>query len=204
MNVCFYEAIARIPLGVAATVDYLGPLLVAVIGSRGIVELAAVALAGTGVTLLGVPSGHVNGVGLAFALAAAGCWATYLVLAKRTVTRVAPIAALGGALLVGAVLLTPAALITAGSSLGRTGIIGIGLGVALLSSAVPLLLELLALRLVSASAFSVLLSLEPAVAALIGFILLRQKLRTFELIAVACVVVASASAGFRSRTPPVR
>jgi inner membrane transporter RhtA len=194
MNACFFEAIARVPLGVASTIEFTGPLLVAVCGSRRPREVAFALLAGLGVALLGSPSAGIDTVGAAFAFGSAACWATYIVLAKRLVGGAEPLPVLTFTLAVAAVVLTAPALSTAGGALWDGHVLAVGVAVAALASAVPYLLELLALRLVSAATFSILLSLEPAIAALIGLVILGQALGAVEIAAMGCVVVASAGA----------
>jgi inner membrane transporter RhtA len=194
MNACFFEAIARVPLGVASTIEFTGPLLVAVAGSRRRRDLAFALLAGLGVALLGSPSAHVDALGAVLAFGSAACWATYILLAKRLVGGAEPLPVLTFTLAVAAVVLTGPALATAGPSLWDGGVLATGLAVAALASAIPSLLELVALRLVSAATFSILLSLEPAIAALIGLLVLGQALGAVEVAAMGCVVVASAAA----------
>jgi inner membrane transporter RhtA len=194
MNACFFEAIARVPLGIASTIEFTGPLLVAVAGSRRPREVGFALLAGVGVALLGSPSADVDAVGAALAFGSAACWATYIVLAKRLVGNAEPLPVLTWTLAVAAIVLTAPALSTAGGSLWDGHVLVVGLGVAALASAIPYLLELLALRMVSAATFSILLSLEPAIAALIGLLVLGQALGALEVAAMGCVVVASAAA----------
>jgi len=194
MNACFFEAIARVPLGVASTIEFTGPLLVAVAGSRRRIEVLWALLAGAGVALLGAPGAGVDPLGAAFAFGSAACWAVYILLAKRLVGGAPPLPLLTWTLVAAAVVLTAPALATAGPELWTGPVLATGLAVAALASAVPYLLELLALRLVSAAAFGILLSLEPAVAALIGLVALGQALGAPEVAAMGCVVVASAGA----------
>ena len=194
MNVCFFEAIARIPLGVASTIEFTGPLAVAIAGSRRRADVAWALLAGLGVVLLGSPSAGVETTGALLAFGSAACWAAYIVLAKRLMGGAEPLPVLTGTLAVAAVLLTAPATATAGPALWDGRVLAVALAVAALASAIPYLLEFLALRLVSAATFSVLLSLEPAIAALIGLLVLGQMLDALEVAAIGCVVVASAAA----------
>jgi inner membrane transporter RhtA len=194
MNACFFEAIARVPLGIASTIEFTGPLLVAIAGSRRPRDVACALLAGAGVALLGSPSAGVDAVGAALAFGSAACWAAYILLAKRLVGRAEPLPVLTWTLAVAAVVLAGPALPTSGAELWQPSVLATGLAVAALASALPYALELLALRLVSASTFGILLSLEPAVAALIGLLVLGQALGTVEVAAMGCVVVASAVA----------
>jgi inner membrane transporter RhtA len=194
MNACFFEAIARVPLGVASTIEFTGPLLVALAGLRRPRDLVWALLAGAGVALLGSPGADVDALGAAFAFGSAVCWATYILLAKRLVGGAEPLPVLTFTLAVAAIVLAAPAIATAGAALAAPPVLATAFAVAALASAIPYLLELLALRLVSAATFSILLSLEPAIAALIGLIALGQALGALEVAAVGCVVVASAGA----------
>jgi len=199
MNATFYEALSRIPLGVAVTVEFVGPLAVAVLGSRRLLDLVWVALAGLGVALLTTGgAGGLDGLGVVLALVAGGFWAAYILLAQR-VGRVYPGASgLTAALVVATIVVAPFGLITAGTRLWDAGVIARGAAVAVLSSAVPYSLELFALRRMRASVFGVLMSLEPAMAALSGLLFLGQHLRAREWAAVGCVMVASIGATRRA------
>jgi inner membrane transporter RhtA len=194
MNACFFEAIARVPLGVASTIEFTGPLLVAVAGSRRPRDLACALLAGAGVALLGSPGADVDALGAALAFGSAACWAAYILLAKRLMGGAPPLPVLTWTLAVAAVVLAAPALRTSGAGLWEPGVLATGLAVAALASALPYLLELLALRLVTAATFGILLSLEPAVAALVGLLVLGQALGAVEVAAMGCVVLASAAA----------
>ncbi|HET8755907.1 MAG TPA: EamA family transporter [Solirubrobacteraceae bacterium] len=191
MNLCIYEAMDRIPLGIAVTIEFWGPLAVAVAGSRRALDLLWVALAATGIVLLAGPGGSLDAAGVAFALAAGGLWALYILLSAR-VGRVFP----GGSGL--AIAMVFAALVTlpagVGGELLRPELLAAGAAVALASSVIPYSFELEALRRLPANVFGVLMSLEPAVAALAGLIVLGQALDALEWVAIALVVVASAGA----------
>lgn len=204
MNACFYQAIDRIPLGLATTVEFLGPLAVAVIGSRRAVDFLWIGLAGAGVALLGSPTVDLDPVGLAFAFGAAISWAAYLLLAKRML-RDWPIGTgLTVSLGVAAVLLAPLGIAGGGADLIDPVVLATGLAVAVLGSVLPFTLELAALRKLSTATFGILLSLEPAVAALVGAVALAQVPGPLESVAILCVVVASAGAslGARRAVPP--
>jgi inner membrane transporter RhtA len=202
MNTTFYEALSRIPLGVAVTVEFVGPLAVAVLGSRRPVDFVWAALAAAGVVLLSSVGGRLSGLGIVLALVAGGFWAAYILLAQR-VGRVLPgTSGLAIALLVGTVAVLPIALPSAGTRLLHPGVIGRGALVALLSSAVPYSLELVALRRMRASVFGVLMSLEPAMGALSGLVFLGQHLRAREWVAVVLVMVASIGASTSGRRRP--
>jgi inner membrane transporter RhtA len=194
MNACFFEAIARVPLGIASTIEFTGPLLVALLGSRRPRDVAWALLAAAGVALLGSPGAEVDPLGAALAFGSAACWAAYIVLAKRLVGGAEPLPVLTWTLAVAALVLATPALPSSGAALWEPAVLGTGLAVAALASALPYLLELVALRLVSAATFGILLSLEPAVAAVIGLLVLGQALGAVEVAAMGCVVVASAGA----------
>ncbi len=195
MNWSFYEAIARLPLGVAVTIEFSGPLLVAVIGSRRPLDLAWVGLAAIGILVLVDPGGgSVDAVGVGFALAAAVCWMAYIYLNKRVGTAFPGGSGLALAMAVGALIVLPAGVIQANSALAEPEMLGSALVVALLSSVLPYSLDLEALRRLPEAVFGVLMSLDPAVAALVGFVVLGQALGANELIGIAMVIVASAGA----------
>lgn len=197
MNLSFYLAIDRVPLGVAVTVEFLGPLGVAVAGSRRALDLVWVGLAAAGVLLLADAGGHVNLAGLALAAVAGACWAGYILLSQRVGQAFPGAAGLTVALTVGAGLVAPYGLVVGGGALWRPAVVGRGIAVAVLSSAVPYSLELAALRRLRASVFGILMSLEPAMAALSGAVLLGQRLRPTEWFAVAAVMTASIGATTR-------
>jgi inner membrane transporter RhtA len=195
MNLSFYEAIARLPLGVAVTIEFTGPLLVAVIGSRRPLDLLWIALAAAGIVLLvGPGGGSVDPVGVAFALAAAVFWMAYIYLNKRTGAAFPGGTGLAIAMAVGALVVLPAGLIQWNGGLVQPGLLGTALVVSLLSSVLPYSLDLEALRRLPESVFGVLMSLDPAIAALVGFVVLGQALGGRDVLAIGMVVVASAGA----------
>jgi inner membrane transporter RhtA len=200
MNLTFYEAIDRIPLGIAVTIEFAGPLAVAVAGSRRRLDVAWVVLAAAGILLLvRAGHGHANAAGVAYALAAGACWAAYIVLSQRT-GRVFPRGeGLALAMAVGTVALLPVGIAEAGSELLAAGPLAVGAAVGLLSSAIPYSLELEALRRLPPRVFGILLSLDPAIAALAGLVLLGQQLAAREVVGIGFVVVASAGASLAAR-----
>jgi inner membrane transporter RhtA len=204
MNLCFYAAIDRIPLGIAVTLEFVGPLGVAVFGSRQPLDLLWVGLAAAGILLLSDPggAGRLDGLGVALALTAGGLWAAYILLSAR-VGRVFPGGAgLALAMLVATVPLAPVGIAQAGADLLVPWILLVGAAVGVLSSAIPYTLELEALRRLPVGVFGVLMSLEPAVAALAGFVVLGEKLATREVAAILLVVAASAGAAHRAAVAP--
>jgi inner membrane transporter RhtA len=198
MNLSFYAAISRAPLGVVVAVEFTGPLAVAVMGSRRALDFIWIGLAGVGVVLLAGPTSSVNTLGLAFALCAAACWAAFLLLAKRAVTSMDPLPVTTLMLVGSAVLLTPVLAATGVETDGLAAALVIGAAIAVLSSAFPYFLELFALSRVRAATYGVLLSIEPAVAALTGFLILEQRLTLVEGAAIAAVMVAAAGASWTS------
>ena len=195
MNWSFYESIARLPLGVAVTIEFAGPLLVAVLGSRRPLDLVWVGLAAAGIVLLVDPGGgSLDPVGVAFALGAAVFWMAYIYLSKRTGAAFPGGSGLAIAMAVGALVVLPAGVIQGQGALVQPDLLGSALVVALLSSVLPYSFDLEALRRLPAAVFGVLMSLDPAVAALIGFVVLGQVLGAREVAAIAMVVVASAGA----------
>ncbi len=211
MNVTFYQAIARIPLGLGVTIEFLGPLTVAIIRSRSLRDLVWIGLAGAGVVLLGWSPGSHDWVGIDFGLLAAICWGSYILATPHVGQRWPGVEPIIWANLTGAVVLAVPVLTLDAARLGHPWIWLGGLGVGLLSSVLPYALELNALRSLDQRIFSIMMSLEPAVAALFALILLGEALNGVELVAMACVIAASAgitwSAGrervrHRSPEPP--
>jgi inner membrane transporter RhtA len=195
MNFSIYQAFARIPLGVAVTVEFLGPLAVAVAGSRHLRDVGWVVLAAAGVLLLTQGGhGHLDLTGVLFAAVAAACWGAYIVLSSATGRRFPGPSGLAIAMVVAALVVTPPALIAGGSAMFRPGVAVIGVAIGLLSSVIPYWLELESLRRMPIRLFGVWMSAEPAVAALIGLVLLSQHLSLLEWVAIGCVTVACAGA----------
>ncbi len=190
MNFAIYQSFARIPLGVAVTIEFLGPLSVAVAASHRVLDLAWVGLAGSGVALLTGDGGRITVAGVAYALVAAGCWAAYILLSVATGRRFAGSTGLTIAMVVGALAITPVGAVAGGAALLRPDVLAIGAGIGLLSSVIPYSLELEALRRMPPRVFGILMSLEPAVAALVGLVLLGQVLSVREWFAIGCVMVA--------------
>ena len=192
MNLCFYESLDRIDLGIAVTFEFVGPLVVGLLGSRRPRDLIWVGCAAAGVLLLTRPSGSASAAGIGFALAAGAFWGAYILLSAR-IGRVFP----GGrglalAMGVAAALMVVPGTASAGGNLLDPGAAAVGAATGVFSSVVPYSLELEALRRIAVGTFGVLMSMEPAVAALIGVIALGQGLATLDVIGIALVVVASA------------
>lgn len=195
MNLLFYQAADRIPLGAAVTLEVLGPLTLSVIASRRLGNLLWAGLALAGVVLLsGGGFDRLDPVGAAFAVGAGVMWATYIVFSARTGQRFPQADGLALAMAFGAVLSLPLGIMEAGSKLIVPSTVGLALAVALLSSVLPYTLELLALRRLPAPTFAILMSVEPAVAALAGLLLLHQGLSFTDALAIALVIAASMGA----------
>jgi inner membrane transporter RhtA len=200
MNTSFYNAIARIPLGIAVTVEFVGPLAVAVFGSRRPLDLAWAALAAAGILLLApTPGTSIDPLGLAFALLGGACWAGYILLNVRVGRAFSGGSGLALAMAVAAVAIVPVGVGARQALAANPGLLAGGLGVALLSTTIPYSLEHAALKRLSARAFGVLVSVEPAVAALVGAVLLGEALGLRGLLALASVSVATAGSALTPR-----
>lgn len=218
MNYSIYQSFARIPLGIAVTIEFLGPLAVAVASSRRLLDLLWVALAGTGVALLSEggtrlasgplatahPSGRTALIGVAFALVSAASWAAYILLSRATGRRFRGSSGLTIAMLVAAIAVIPAGVTAGGSALLRPGVLATGAAVGLLSSVIAYRIELEALRRITPRVFGVWMSLEPAVAALVGVVMLSETLALRQWAAIGCVIVACAGAAREGPSRPGR
>ena len=202
MNWAFYQSFARIPLGMAVTIEFLGPLTVALLGSRRPRDLLWVILAGAGVALLGFSPVGLTVPGVLFALLAGALWAAYILLSAQTGRRWPGITGLTVASLVGAVTLAPPAVIEAGADLLQPHVLILGLAIGLLSSVIPYSLELIALRRIPPRLFGILMSLEPAAAALAAMLILSEFLTAPQWLAMGCVVIASIGATRSTNSPP--
>jgi inner membrane transporter RhtA len=220
MNFSIYQSFARIPLGIAVTIEFLGPLAVAVASSRRLIDLAWVGLAGAGVALLSngwASLAHGSGrggpadaglavSGVAFALVAAACWAAYIVLSASTGRRFPGSSGLVIAMVIAAIVATPVTVVQGSAGHGsvlRPAVLATGVAVGLLSSVIPYRLELEALRRIPARVFGIWMSLEPAAAAMVGLVLLSEALAPREWAAIVCVMVACAGAARGAAEPDV-
>ncbi len=194
MNFTFYSALAHLRIGVAVTIEFIGPLVLAAVLSRRVADIAAVAAAGLGVVLISEaltePLSDVDWVGLVLAATAGALWAAYIIFSGRTGRAFERLEGLALAMVVATVITLPLGLGTVGEWQGT--VLAKGVAIAVLSSVLPYSLELLALRRLSAHVFGILLSLEPAVAALAGLLVLGQHLAPLQLAGMALVVLASA------------
>ena len=194
MNWSFYQSIARIPLGIAVTIEFLGPLGLAVAGSRRARDLLWVVLAGVGVALLSLERGRLTVAGVGFALLAAAMWAAYILLSAETGRRWPGFDGLAVASIVAVALLAGPAVVSAGSDLLDVRLLALGAAVGLLSSVIPYSFELVALRTMRPALLGILMSLEPAAAALAGIVVVHEFLTVVQWLALVCVVVASVGA----------
>ncbi|GAB4013399.1 EamA family transporter [Nocardioides ultimimeridianus] len=203
MNLAIYESFSRIPLGVAVTIEFLGPLALAVAGSHRPRDLVWAGLAGAGVVLLGAQRGSWDWTGAALALLAGAAWAGYILLSARTGRHWQGLDGLAVASLIATVLLTPG-LLRIGDRLTEPHIVLSGVAVGMLSSVIPYSAEITALRRVPTATMGVLMSLEPAAAALTALVIIGEHLRPVQWLAIVCVVVASigATRATDATTPP--
>lgn len=209
MNSSFYVAVDRLPLGAAITIEFLGPLSLAVVLTRRWRELVWVGLALGGVLLLGVgqhggDGGALDPLGVAAALVAGGCWAAYIVIGSRLATSDHGVAGLAAASGVAAALVVPVGVFAAGSALLDARVLALGLLMAVFASVIPYSFEIRALERMPKRTFSILVALEPAIGALVGALLLGQQLEALSWVGVACVVAAGVGATATSpSTEPV-
>lgn len=207
MNFAFYQSLATLPLGVAVTVEFLGPLTLSAVLSRRARDVLAVAAALCGIVLisqaLSVPWAELDLVGITWAALAGAGWAAYILGSRAAGRHFDQLDGLAVALVVAAVLVTPVGILTAHAPALTTGVLAAGAGIALLSSVVPYSLELLALRSIPPKVFGILLSLEPAVAALAGLLVLGQALTAVQLLGMGLVVAASAVVMVGGGTPEI-
>jgi inner membrane transporter RhtA len=201
MNWAFYESFARIPIGVAVTIEFVGPLSLAAVGSRRPRDLMWVGLAALGITLFGAGPTRVDAVGFGLALLAGGCWALYILSTAATGRRWAGVEGLALASTIATLAIAPFAVVAAGERLLEPRLLALGALVGLLSSVVPYSLEMVALRTLPPRVFGILMSLEPAAAALAAAVLLGEWLTPPQLLAMACVTAASVGATRTASAP---
>lgn len=202
MNFAIYESFSRIPLGIAVTIEFLGPLGVSVAFSRHKIDIVWVGLAAIGVVLLARgDSRELDVAGVAFALVAAAGWASYILLSAETGKRFSGASGLAIASVVGTIAVAPIGIPTGSPDMWRPDLLSLGLAIGLLSSVIPYTLELEALRRLSPRVFGILMSLEPAVAALVGLVVLSEVLQLREWAAIGCVIAACVGA---TRSQPHR
>jgi len=201
MNLLYYLALNRIPLGVAVAIELIGPLSVAVIGSRRMIDHGWIAMAASGLFLL-LPVAHlqsgIDPLGALYALSAGACWGLYIIFGQKAgADHGTRTVALGS--LISAVLIVPVGAVTAGPLLLSASILLPGLSVAVLSTVIPYSLEMFALTSMPARTFGILMSLEPAFGALIGFLYLGERMSVLQWLAIGLVILASGGAAATAR-----
>ena len=201
MNWSIYESFARIPLGVAVTIEFVGPLAVAAMSGRRPRDLLWVGIAALGIALFGAGPTKIDALGFALALVAGGCWALYILSTVATGSRWAGVDGLAVASAIATLVIAPFAVAKAGAHLLDPRLLLLGALVGLLSSVIPYSLEMAALRRMPPRVFGILMSLEPAVAAMAAAVLLREWLTPVQLLAMACVTAASVGAARTSEHP---
>lgn len=205
MNLVFYSSLDLVPLGVAVTVEFMGPLLLALVQTRRLIDLVWVALAGSGVALLGAQAagGEIDPLGLVLAFTAGMFWAGYIVSSARVGRLLPGVDGLAVALAFSALLVAPLGFGQATAAIGQPSLlVGVSV-VALMSTIIPYGLELIALRRIPTRVFGVLMSLQPAAAAISGFLILDQQLGAPEIVALVMVSLASTGVTLASRRPPI-
>ncbi|MBB3219451.1 EamA family transporter [Pseudoduganella umbonata] len=201
MNLTFYSSLAYVPLGVAIAVEFTGPLAVAVFTSRRRIDFLWILLAIAGLAML-LPrdrsAAALDWRGIALALCAGACWAVYIVAGKRAGMRHGPATSAYG-MWIGVVVAAPFGFWQAGAAILQPEVLALGLGVAIVSSAIPYSLEMIALRRLPANTFSILLSAEPAIGAVMGLMLLGERLALNQWAAIGAIIAASVGAAMSSR-----
>jgi len=204
MNLSFYLAIERMPLGIGVALEFLGPLAVAILSSRRFSDFIWVACAAAGMAIL-IPwrgaQGTLDPVGVTWALVAALCWGLYIIVGQKVSDRVHGGKAVALGMTFSLILTLPVGLAHAGAALWSPSVLPWGVAVAVLSSAIPYSLEMMALKHIPAKTFSLMMSLEPAAAALLGFIIVGEHLNLTQCLAISLVIVASAGSSLMARRP---
>jgi inner membrane transporter RhtA len=201
MNLTFYIALQRIPLGIAVALEFVGPLSVALFASRKKMDFLWAALAIVGIILilpLQETSTHLDLIGVTFALIAGLFWGLYIIFGQKIGAALPGGVAVSTGMLVAAVVTLPFGVATEGASLFQVQVLPVALTVALFSSAIPYALEMIALKKMARKTFGIFMSIEPALAALSGFLILSEKLTLLQLVAIACVITASAGSSYSS------
>ncbi len=205
MNLTFYFAISKLPLGIAVALEFTGPLAVAVLSSRKWIDFLWVACAVAGLGLL-LPwhggTGHIDPLGVVFALVAAACWGAYIIVGQKISQRMDGGKAVALGMSVSILLTVPLGVVHAGAALWSLPVLAMGAGAAIVSSAIPYSCEMWALKHIPAKTFSLMMSLEPAAGALMGFALLREHLSALQWLAIGLVILASAGSSLTARQAP--
>lgn len=204
MNLLFYLSIQTLPFGLAVAIEFAGPLAVAIWSSRRAVDFVWVALAVVGLGLLlpvGLTGSPLDPVGVLYSVGAAVFWALYIVFGKRAGhLHAGQSVSLG--LLVAALVVVPVGVAHAGAALLSPSVLLVGVAVAAISSALPISLEMMALKRLPKEAFGIMISMEPAVAALLALALLGERLSAMQWLAIGCIVAASMGSAATARRPP--
>jgi inner membrane transporter RhtA len=205
MNLTFYFAISRLPLGIAVALEFIGPLAVAVLSSRKWIDFlwVACAVAGLGILLpLHGGAGHIDPLGVVFALVAALCWGVYIVVGQKISLRMDGGKAVALGMTFSMLFTVPLGVVHAGAALWSLPVLLMGAGAAIVSSAIPYGSEMWALKHLPAKTFSLMMSLEPAAGALMGLLLLHEALSGLQWLAIALVIAASAGSSLTAKSAP--
>ena len=205
MNMTFYFAISRLPLGIAVALEFTGPLAVAILSSRKWIDFLWVACVVAGLFIL-LPlhggAGHTDMLGVVFALVAAACWGAYILVGQKISLRVDGGKAVALGMVVSSLFTVPLGIVHAGAALWSLPILAMGAGAAIVSSAIPYSCEMWALKHLPAKTFSLMMSLEPAAGAVMGFLLLHEHLSTMQWLAIGLVIAASAGSSLTAKSSP--
>ncbi|MFJ8893863.1 EamA family transporter [Leifsonia sp. NPDC102414] len=191
MNLSFYEAVGRLGLGIAATIEFLGPFALALAGSRRVVDVICALFAAGGVVLLTGTEGAIDPIGVLLALAAAASWAAYILLTRRVATRLPGLEGLSVASVVATIILLPIALVVVDYSRLNWPVIGMLVAAGVLSSAIPYSLDTFILRRITPRLYAIVTSLGPAIATLFGVLVLHERFSGVQLLGIAVVCVAA-------------
>lgn len=202
MNLSFYEAVGRLGLGIAATIEFLGPFALALLGSRRVLDGLCAVAAAAGVLLLTITEGALDPVGVALALTAAAAWAAYILLTRRVATRLPGLEGLSVASVVATVLTVPIALVVIDYARLDWGVLGLLLALGVLSSALPYSLDTFILRRISPRLYAIITSFGPVVATVFGVLVLRESFTLVQLVGIVIVCVAAGAAIATQRERP--
>ncbi|HEU4850206.1 MAG TPA: EamA family transporter [Terrimesophilobacter sp.] len=202
MNLTFYEAVGRVGLGIAATIEFLGPLSIALATSRRILDVVCALAAGAGVFILAGGEGQLDVVGILLALAAGVSWALYILVTRTVAARFKGLEGLGIASVVALAIIGPAALVVVDYSAIDWRVLGLLVATGILCSAIPYSLDSVILRRITPRLYSIITSCSPVIAALFGWLILGQGLSLLQQLAVVLVCAAAATAFATQRTPP--
>lgn len=202
MNLSFYEAVGRVGLGVAVTIEFLGPLAIALITSRRLLDVACALGAGVGVYLLAGNDGRMDVVGILLALLAGGCWAGYILVTRTVAARFPGLQGLSMASIISLVIVVPLALVVVDYSVIDWRVVGLLVAVGVLSSAIPYSLDLVVLRRITPRLYAIITSCAPVIAAFFGLLILGQELTLLQVAAIVLVSVSAATAIATQREQP--